>query len=123
MKRIEACFSADGIKFLKRRRRWREPDSSQYVFLTYHLSVNSINWQPRALKQLRKIEARAGQQIRTAVTEELADLTKARNVKVLTKHEYPYRLRVGSYRVFFEFDGTVSIITIEQVRKRDERTY
>lgn len=123
MERIEARFGADGIKFLKRRRRWREPDSSQYVFLTYHLSVNSINWQPRALKQLRKIEARAGDQIRTAVTEELADLAKARNVKVLTKHEYPYRLRVGSYRVFFEFDGTVSIITIEQVRKRDERTY
>ena len=77
----------------------------------------------RALKQLRKIEARAGKQIRAAVTEELADLTKARNVKVFTKHEYPYRLRVGSCRVFFEFDGTVSIITIEQVRKRDERTY
>jgi len=32
-------------------------------------------------------------------------------------------LRVGDYRVFFEFDGSVHIIDIEEVRKRDERTY
>ncbi len=57
------------------------------------------------------------------MTGELADLAKARNVKVLTTHEYGYRLRVGSYRVFFEFDGTVRIVSIEEVRKRDERTY
>lgn len=85
--------------------------------------MNSINWQPKALRQLRKIDARAGKQIRTAVTAELVDLSKARNVKTLTNHEYGYRLRVGSYRVFFEFDGTVHIVNIEEVRKRDERTY
>lgn len=85
--------------------------------------MNSINWQPKALKQLRKIDVRAGTQIRTAVTVELADLSKARNVKSLTNHEYGYRLRVGGYRVFFEFDGTVRIVNIEEVRKRDERTY
>ena len=85
--------------------------------------MNPINWQPKALKQLRKISAQAGKQIRIAVTTELADLSKARNVKSLTNHEYGYRLRVGSYRVFFEFDGTVRIVTIEEVRKRDERTY
>ena len=90
---------------------------------TYDANVNPINWQPKALKQLRKISAQAGKQIRTAVTTELADLSKARNVKSLTNHEYGYRLRVGSYRVFFEFDGTVRIVTIEEVRKRDERTY
>ena len=85
--------------------------------------MNSINWQPKALKQLRKIDAQAGKQIRTAVTVELADLSKASNVKSLTNHEYGYRLRVGSYRVFFEFDGAVHIVNIEEVRKRDERTY
>jgi mRNA interferase RelE/StbE len=85
--------------------------------------VNSINWQPKALRQLRKIDAQAGRQIRAAVTAELVDLSEARNVKALTNHEYGYRLRVGSYRVFFEFDGTVHIVTIEEVRKRDERTY
>ena len=85
--------------------------------------MNSINWQPKALKQLRKVDAQANKQIRTAVTVELADLTTARNVKSLKDHEYGYRLRVGSYRILFDFDGTVRIVSIEEIRKRDERTY
>jgi mRNA interferase RelE/StbE len=85
--------------------------------------VNSIDWQPKALRQLRKIDARAGKQIRDAVSTELVELAQARNVKALTGHEYGYRLRVGNYRVFFEFDGAVRIVRIEEVRKRDERTY
>ena len=85
--------------------------------------MNAINWQPKALRQLRKVDARAEKQIRAAVSTELLDLSKARNVKALTNHEYGYRLRVGSYRVFVEFDGTVHIVSIEEVRKRDERTY
>ncbi len=85
--------------------------------------MNSIDWQPKALRQLRKIDARAGKQIRDAVSTELVDLAKARNVKALTNHEYGYRLRVGNYRVFFDHDGAVRIVSIEEVRKRDERTY
>lgn len=85
--------------------------------------MNSIFWQPKALRQLRKIEPKANAQIRTAVTLELADLSAARNVKALNNHEYGYRLRVGNYRVFFNFDGSVHIVTIEEVKKRDERTY
>lgn len=54
---------------------------------------------------------------------ELLDLSKARNVKALTNHEHGFRLRVGSYRVFFDHDGAVRIVSIEQVRKRDEHTY
>ena len=85
--------------------------------------MNAINWQPRALRQLRKLDVLAAKQIRNAVTTELVDLSKARNVKALTNHEYGYRLRVGSHRVFFDFDGAVRIVSIEEVRKRDERTY
>jgi mRNA-degrading endonuclease RelE of RelBE toxin-antitoxin system len=85
--------------------------------------VNSINWQPKALRQLRKIEAQAGAQIRSAVNTELVDLAQARNIKALTNHQYGYRLRVGNYRVFFEFEGSIRIVTIEEVKKRDERTY
>ena len=85
--------------------------------------MNSINWQPKALRQLRKVDAHAGKQIRAAVSTELLDLSMARNVKALTDHEYGYRLRLGNYRVFFEFDGAVRIVSIEEVRKRDERTY
>ena len=61
--------------------------------------------------------------IRGAVTAELADLSAARNVEALTDHKYDYRLRVGNYRVFFNFDGSVHIVTVEEVKKRDERTY
>ena len=85
--------------------------------------MNSIFWQAKALRQLRKIEAKASAQIRRAVTGELADLSATRNVKALTNHEYDFRLRVGSYRVFFNFDGSVHIVSVEEVKKRDERTY
>ena len=85
--------------------------------------MNAINWQPKALRQLRKVDAHAGKQIRAAVSTELLDLSNARNVRALTNYEYGYRLRVGNYRVFFDFDGAVRIVSIEEVRKRDERTY
>jgi mRNA-degrading endonuclease RelE of RelBE toxin-antitoxin system len=85
--------------------------------------VNSINWQPKALRQLRKIVAQAGRKIRAAVTTELLDLPTARNVTALTNHEHSDRLRVGNYGVFFDFDGAVRIVRIEEVKKRDERTY
>ena len=85
--------------------------------------MNAIDWKPKALRQLRKIEARDGKRIRAAVSTELVDLDGAKNVKSLANHAYGYRLRVGNYRVFFDFDGAVHIVTIEEVRKRDERTY
>ncbi len=79
--------------------------------------VNSIFWQPKALRQLRKIDIKASSQIRSAVTEELVDLSHARHVKALTNSEYDYRLRVGSYRVLFNFDGSVHIVTVEEVKE------
>lgn len=85
--------------------------------------MNRIFWQPRALKQLRRLDESDSLRIRRAVTSELQDLEQARNVKSLVGHEYGYRLRVGRYRVLFDFDSVVKIVSIEEVRKRDERTY
>nr|WP_218966867.1 hypothetical protein [Snodgrassella alvi] len=45
------------------------------------------------------------------------------NVKKLNNHQYDYRLRVGNYRVLFNYDGDISIVSIEEVKKRDDRTY
>ncbi|WP_436407202.1 type II toxin-antitoxin system RelE family toxin [Burkholderia diffusa] len=45
------------------------------------------------------------------------------NVKSLTNHEYGYRLRVGNYRVLFNWDGEIKVVEVEEVKKRDERTY
>lgn len=85
--------------------------------------MNTISWRTRALKQMRKLPAEAGRAIRQCVRAELSDLEQARNVRKLVNHQYGYRLRVGHYRVFFEFDGAIRIVTIEEVRKRDEQTY
>ena len=46
--------------------------------------MNAISWQTKALKQMRKLPARAGKAIRESVTAELSDLDRARNVKKLT---------------------------------------
>ena len=86
--------------------------------------MNEIKWQLKAVKQLLKIGVKPIQQrIKNAVTDELSDLTQARNVKALKNHDYQYRLRVGNYRVLFNYENTIEIISIEEVRKRDERTY
>lgn len=85
--------------------------------------MNTINWTTKAVKQLSKLPGQQNKAVRAAVSSELVDLAQARNVKKLTNHAYGYRLRVGNYRVFFEFDGSVRIVTIEEVKKRDEQTY
>ena len=67
--------------------------------------MNRIEWKPKALKQVRKIDPQHGAAIRKSVTAELTDLSQASNVKALTNHQYGYRLRVGNYRVFFDHEG------------------
>ena len=84
--------------------------------------MNSINWTPKAAKQLRKLDAQLQRPIRDAVAE-LAAMPACQNIKALTNHSYGYRLRVGNYRVLFDWSGEVKIVEIQEVRKRDERTY
>jgi mRNA interferase RelE/StbE len=84
--------------------------------------MNRITWSTKAQKQLRKLNKPDQITIYDAVGE-LGTMPDSRNVKALTNHEYQYRLRVGNYRVFFDFDGTLHIVQIEEVKKRDERTY
>lgn len=86
--------------------------------------MNQILWSPKSLRQLRKIPASDGTRIRHAVGSELIDLTRARHVKALENHSCGYRLRVGRYRVLFDvLEGQPRIVRIEEVTKRDERTY
>lgn len=85
--------------------------------------MNTINWTPKALKQLLKIKQAALRQRIYTEAQVLTDFPNCQGVKKLANHDYSYRLRVGDFRVFFEFDGDVRIISIEEVKKRDERTY
>jgi len=84
----------------------------------------TIRWKTKALKQSRKIPVEIFRKIELAV-DELEDSETWRNVIVLKNHKYDYRMRVGNYRILFTTDerGRISILNIEEVRKRDERTY
>ena len=50
-------------------------------------------------------------------------LPRVRLNQALTNHKYDYRLRVWRYRIMFDVGETVKIISIQEVKKRDERTY
>ena len=84
--------------------------------------MNAINWTAKAAKQARKLDRPVRLQILDAV-DALAEMPNCQNVKALTNHEYGYRLRVGNYRVLFDWHGAIKIVDIQEVRKRDERTY
>ncbi len=45
------------------------------------------------------------------------------DIKPLARHQYQYRLRVGRYRVLFDVETGLQVVSVEEVRKRDERTY
>ena len=82
-----------------------------------------VDWKKKARKQLDKIDNRQTRnEIYDAVTT-LCNFPNVEQVKKLTSHRYDYRLRVGRYRVFFDVGDAVRIISIEEVKKRDDRTY
>ena len=96
------------------------------LFIFLFKSIWFTHEQNQLDKEVIEITAQSSQQRRESDSFkcwQLVSFPKAKNVKKLTKHQYSYRLRVGDYRVFFEFDGEVKIVTIEEVKKRDERTY
>ncbi|UWE14127.1 type II toxin-antitoxin system RelE family toxin [Herbaspirillum huttiense] len=84
--------------------------------------MNVITWTPRAAKQLRKLYAHIRAPVYRAI-QELVEMPGCQNVKRLMNHEYGYRLRVGQYRVLFDWTVEIRIVEIHEVRKRDERTY
>ena len=84
--------------------------------------MNCVKWSPKAVKQLLKVNKPEQAGIKNAVGE-LGHMPDTRNVVALSNHKHQFRLRVGNYRVFFNFDGAIRIVLIEEVRKRDERTY
>lgn len=83
----------------------------------------NVVWQPKALKQLKKIGDRSVQERILAATRGLATFPACPNIKPLVNHEYTHRLRVGNWRVLFNAFKEVSIVSVEEVKKRDEQTY
>jgi len=86
--------------------------------------MNHIIWHNRARRQVKKIPKHYREAILESV-DELAEFPKCEGLGItaLKKHRYNYRMRVGRYRVLFNHDSDIRIIEIQEVKKRDERTY
>ena len=84
--------------------------------------MNTIIWTRKAVKQLRKVNKPDQSKLYDAV-QALTHMPNVQNVKTLVNNQYGYRLRVGNYRILFDWDGGVKIVNIEEVKKRDEHTY
>lgn len=84
--------------------------------------MNTVTWTKKAVKQLKRVYRSDVKRIHSEAGK-LSQFPNVRNVKQLTGFQYTYRLRIGNYRVFFEFEESVKVIRIEEVKKRDERTY
>ncbi len=45
------------------------------------------------------------------------DMPNVGQVKALVGHNHSYRLRVGNYRVMFDWDGAIKVVSIQEVKK------
>ncbi len=79
-----------------------------------------IKWQTKALRQLRRIKDRKMHGKIFDAVDNLRYFPNCHNIKKLTART-DYRLRVGNYRIIFT--PRLEIIHIEEVKKRNERTY
>lgn len=85
--------------------------------------MNAVEWKNKARKQLKKLPYTYQLAIVAAVDILELEQVKWKNVVELKNHSYDYRMRVGRYRVLFDYDDEIEIVAIQEVRKRDERTY
>lgn len=76
-----------------------------------------------AVKQMKKIPKPDKMRIFTQIDSLEIGLEEKPNIKKLVNHQYDYRMRVGNYRVLFNVHEYVEVISIEEVKKRDEQTY
>jgi mRNA-degrading endonuclease RelE of RelBE toxin-antitoxin system len=81
----------------------------------------TIHWTRQALTQLKRIQLQH-QKIIVVAVRDLQTWPDCTNVKALTNRT-GYRLRVGNYRVLFDVETSLRIVEIEEVKKRDDRTY
>lgn len=86
--------------------------------------MKTITWKNKARKQMKTIP----KNYRIKILEGVSKLEKFPacedlDIKPLTNHEHDYRLRIARYRILFNNLETLKIIEIQEVKKRDNRTY
>jgi len=84
---------------------------------------NKIEWTNKALKQLSKLPAAANREVLAKVKTLSAWPEVAGVTKLIDRPEY--RLRAGRYRIIFNvYPGReIIVLQVEEVLKRNERTY
>ena len=82
--------------------------------------MKRIEWKPKALKQIRKIKDQTTRNMIYDAVDTLKSFPNCSNIKKL-KIRNEYRFRVGNWRIFFT--DSIKILYIEEVKKRNERTY
>jgi len=83
--------------------------------------MKTIVWTPKAIKQFNKIKDRGVAKDISVAVRRLENFPECNNVKKLVNYDNLYRLRVKRYRVIFS--DSLEIISVEEVKKRDESTY
>ena len=61
-----------------------------------------VQWSRKAVKQMQKI-AESDRQTIYVKAKELRNFPNIGNIKHLKNHKYEYRLRIGNYRILFNF--------------------
>ena len=82
--------------------------------------MKRIEWKSKALRQIRKIKDQNTKNMIYDAVDTLRNFPNCSNIKKLKTHD-EYRFRVGSWRIFFT--DSIKILYIEEVKKRNERTY
>ncbi len=83
--------------------------------------MKQIEWKNIVLRQLRKIETKEDRDDIYEAVGKLARFPDCDNIKYIVNSDSFYRLRVKNWRVIFS--SRLEIITIEEVKRRNERTY
>ena len=82
-----------------------------------------IDWLLRAVKQAAHLPARERARIVEAVDRLAGWPLPVADIRPIRGQLDRYRLRVGRYCVLFEVATAIQVIRVEEVKKRDERTY
>ncbi|PLW77881.1 type II toxin-antitoxin system RelE family toxin [Cohaesibacter celericrescens] len=79
-----------------------------------------VQYKSQAMKSLRRVQPKRANSIRTAIKKLAEDPDrKDMNVRPL-EGRGGYRLRVGDYRVLFDRDDEIKIISIEKIGPRGD---
>lgn len=78
--------------------------------------MNTIIWSKKAQKQLLNLPKKDALNVYDKV-DGLKNFPDCPNVKRLNNHLYVFRMRIGLYRVLFDHDAGIKIVSIEEVKK------